>query len=463
MDAHDGAWEYPRMHTVHARMTSLPSAGLPAAAFMLVFGALLAGCGPRMVPHVRDVRAFTSPEPCAQGPFELHQTTHGETYGESYSLVVYSPRAIHGHFQAVYDGEVMSSGEFGRTREIMINTGNTDTPYATQALDEPEPDNARCLVTASDSGAGQASTSTAPLSPGIVTTSPGDDDAPQAAAEASAPSLTPAPWPHGDARLYGSDIAGTGIGRIDVSSWSWSPPEVGVAATQVGTDFTIRIWSDLPNDLEDVTFVVEHGFWRPNVSDEEWAAHQEEQRREGAERRARDQRRAEERAARRTAHCDAHHEDEGCWGPGGYDAAYARVNAPHTASPPSASVSTTTVAPPPPPPPVDPGPPPPPRADPQAPKPSQNARWIPGYWRFSGSAWVWLGGMWDVPEADVEANLTVSAPSLPPPPRQEAAPAPVAGFVWVAGFWQWSGSTWVWVDGRWQASPEGAGSYHPPR
>jgi hypothetical protein len=72
--------------------------------------------------------------------------------------------------------------------------------------------------------------------------------------------------------------------------------------------------------------------------------------------------------------------------------------------------------------------------------------------------------MWDVPEADVEAGLTTSAPSLPPAPRQEARPTVQApGLVWIAGYWQWSGSAWVWVAGRWQAPPQGAGSYRAPR
>ncbi|NOY91358.1 MAG: BcpO-related WXXGXW repeat protein, partial [Deltaproteobacteria bacterium] len=113
---------------------------------------------------------------------------------------------------------------------------------------------------------------------------------------------------------------------------------------------------------------------------------------------------------------------------------------------------------------LEPGPPPSPRAETQPPKPSQNARWIPGYWRWSGRAWVWLGGMWDVPEADVEAGLTTRAPRLPPPPRNEAHPTRQArGLIWIAGYWQWSGSAWVWATGRWQAQPQGAGGYRAPR
>jgi len=37
----------------------------------------------------------------------------------------------------------------------------------------------------------------------------------------------------------------------------------------------------------------------------------------------------------------------------------------------------------------------------------------------------------------------------PPPPRVEVVPAPRRGYVWVPGYWSWSGRRHVWVQGNW--------------
>ncbi|NOY93403.1 MAG: hypothetical protein GXP55_19635, partial [Deltaproteobacteria bacterium] len=317
------------MQRVQRHMFSRPSTLSLGAACVL--GLLVMGCGPRMVPHVRDVRAFSSPEPCAQGPFEIRQATQGEPYGESYALVIYSPRAIRGHYQALYDGEVMSEGEFGQRREIMVATDDRDYPYRVSTLSEDEPDNARCLVPSAASG-GAASTGGQARQPARDPFAPGAGASTrEPSASAVTPSLVPAPWPHDQARLYGPDMVDSQLGRIVVDRWSWQAPAEGGVATEAGVDFTIRLWSDLPNDLEGVMFVVEHGFERPNVNDEEWAAHQEEQRRGAERRRARRQRRAARRNARRQAYCAEHRGSESCWGSGGYDGAIARLNAPRAA------------------------------------------------------------------------------------------------------------------------------------
>lgn len=54
--------------------------------------------------------------------------------------------------------------------------------------------------------------------------------------------------------------------------------------------------------------------------------------------------------------------------------------------------------------------------------------------------------------------ITVSAPvtaaeiivrRAPPPPRNEAAPAPRRGYVWVGGHWDWRNGRHQWVRGNW--------------
>lgn len=44
----------------------------------------------------------------------------------------------------------------------------------------------------------------------------------------------------------------------------------------------------------------------------------------------------------------------------------------------------------------------------------------------------------------------------PPAPQQEYIGAPpVAGYIWIGGFWNWVGGRHVWVSGRWDAPRPG--------
>jgi hypothetical protein len=38
---------------------------------------------------------------------------------------------------------------------------------------------------------------------------------------------------------------------------------------------------------------------------------------------------------------------------------------------------------------------------------------------------------------------------------------PVAGYVWVAGQWQWNGAEWIWVSGHYAIDPSYNASYDP--
>jgi hypothetical protein len=49
----------------------------------------------------------------------------------------------------------------------------------------------------------------------------------------------------------------------------------------------------------------------------------------------------------------------------------------------------------------------------------------------------------------------------PPPPQVEViGVAPVLGYVWIGGYWNWVGGRHVWVAGRWEAPR--AGYYWEP-
>lgn len=147
----------------------------------------------------------------------------------------------------------------------------------------------------------------------------------------------------------------------------------------------------------------------------------------------------EAHVAERATYCAAHREDARCWTSEDKERVRADSQRRITAS-------LTPVKP-------D-GPPPAPLAETQPPKLSVNAEWRPGYWQWVDATWVWLAGMWRVPEADIVAEQTTTAPAAPPPIKVEAPPTqPVHTAVWTEGFWQWSGTTWIWIPGSWQLRP----------
>ncbi len=61
--------------------------------------------------------------------------------------------------------------------------------------------------------------------------------------------------------------------------------------------------------------------------------------------------------------------------------------------------------------------------------PSDVVYWVPGHWRWNGTAdgqsgWTWVAGYY--------------------------AERPIRGAVWVGGHWQQSSAGWVWVEGYWR-------------
>ncbi|MBU1536184.1 hypothetical protein KKF84_12745 [Myxococcota bacterium] len=110
------------------------------------------------------------------------------------------------------------------------------------------------------------------------------------------------------------------------------------------------------------------------------------------------------------------------------------------------------------------GPPPQPLKDKRPPKPSLNAAWVHGFYKWNGAAWYWFHGFWRVPQKDILARKTQKAPKLPPPPRVElTTPPPYPGAVYTKGYWMWSGGRFIWIPGRW-ALPRGLQyRWQPPR
>ncbi len=155
------------------------------------------------------------------------------------------------------------------------------------------------------------------------------------------------------------------------------------------------------------------------------------------------------RARERERYCAANPEDARCWTPAQWDARKTAWN------------ERVRIALQPPPQPN--GPPPAPLDEPQPPQPSLHAEWRPGYWNWDEGQWVWLAGQWNVPDEDVQREQTATAPQPPPPPQVEAPPPPpVHAVVWIPGYWMWNRTQWIWIAGSYQLAQTGR-MWSPPQ
>jgi hypothetical protein len=437
--------------------------------FVAALATLLgAGCGPYMGNHTTTIDGYRPEVTCGQGPFEIELAATGNRWGEGVEVVAYAPKPIVGRARIVVEGEEgPSQGSTFGPRRTIGRCCDRDGRWTTEVEDVSEPDNARCLA---DAGAISTAIGSGPSAPGTVvemgtpagsgvgTPEPASSDAPPVAL----PRLERVEW-SGAFHLDGEALQTRGVGELDVVRRTWGT--VGDdyrAELRAGARILVQIWSEAPNDLEGVTFVVHHYDLRPSTSDEEWIAHLEEERRNREREFAEQQAEAERRSAEWRAHCDAHHEDTECWGPGGYEGAVARQRAAERRPPAAQWTPPPETSPPPAR--VEPGVPPPPHEDPRPPKQSEHATWVPGYWHWAEVRWVWVGGFWRVPESDIQAGLTARAPTAPPAPQAETPPpAPAAGMVWAAGYWMWDGAEWVWVSGAWRVAQQGTTRWEPPR
>ena len=60
------------------------------------------------------------------------------------------------------------------------------------------------------------------------------------------------------------------------------------------------------------------------------------------------------------------------------------------------------------------------------------------------------------------AGVGVQLIFAPPPVRYEVVPAPIRGYVWVPGYWDWRSRHQIWVSGRWVREHPGY-AYQPNR
>ncbi len=473
--------------------------GLLQPLFLAVVAATAAGCGPSLEQVNGAPTWLAADRRCAQGPFEIRLQTLGTRWGEGIRADLYGRRAVFARYELWVDGKRRGHGRI-RTSGLVPNTSARKGAPSRVWRRDREPDNARCVERPGervDLAAGAPAPTRDP-GPGPASTAPPDpppahpDARPRGPAPAEAPVVPPAPRPPPPAPIHrppvGPALGPVGPSRLVVVEtpaprdaphrarflrWRHSDPRLeGAQPLAKGRPVVLRIWAETPQDWEGARVKLWQFGLQPDVPEAEWVAHLEAEReerkreraerlREARERRAKSRKawraKSKERAARR-AFCASHRDDEGCWGKGGYAghvrrakarrAAYLKRRAAWRAERARRRAEQATRPQPPK------GPPPMAKTEDPGPTPSTHARWVAGFWQWSGTTWIWLSGWWRVPEEDLRLQRTAVAPTAPPPARVEAIPeAPCYGAVWLPGHWVWRARTWVWLVGRWTLPP----------
>jgi len=464
-----------------------------------------------LAPAVADTVWYRVVSICGQGPYELEVPVGDARWGEEVELRLATPRRIALHAVILAD-----DAEAVKDAAVYDPGGKTGG----------KPENTRCVADVRERLAASRAVPGVPVGPPIETgnrvRTPGDPPRQvtvtgQLEIDHGEPPASIEIVRHGWHQPERGQPRGR-FGRITIRLWSIEPNDLE------GVRFGVRrfVWRPNVTDAQYEAYLAgivaadeerrlreEEALRRQMAEDEARRRSQpppppgvveddrdelERQRKEEAARRRRearlaaDEERRRARAAaeaehqrRRQAFCAAHPEDRDCWGAGGRKVHLAlderqREGERYCATAPDDArcwsqqersrreaawrtrVDVATA------PPKQPdGPPPAALAETKPPKLSANAEWRQGYWQWTGSTWAWLGGMWRVPEADIAAEKTTTAPEAPPPLQAETPPPPppLPAPIWVPGFWQWSGSVWIWVPGSWQLRPEAGASWRP--
>jgi hypothetical protein len=305
--------------------------------------ALLLGAGCKSDFNLHT-HAFSAPSACGQGPYDLHFPADGKTGEEGVEIVACTPHRLAGQVAFWFNDIELANRGYGDVA-----------------------DNQRCVA-----GAGVV-TATAPAATAGVG-HPGGAGAPAGPA-ATAPTLIERGWDDEDP--FPDHVCGK-LGlvaqQVLMTTVLSNSPEV----LRPGADLHVRLWSDAPNDLAGVIFLVRHA--TSNHTKAELAKEEAEH-------------------AHDTPTVPSHHA----------------------------------------PPPPDHGPPPPPLTEERPPLPSASASWVPGYWTWTGSAWGWLAGGWrelgrELPPPQVEL------PGAPPVPAAiwiaGSWRVSAGGYVWISGRWR---------------------------
>lgn len=298
---------------------------------------LLAACHSDVV---HTTHAFVAPESCGQGPYDVHLTAEGKMGSEGVEVWACTPRRIAGHVEMLVNGAPMRNVPFGEGA-----------------------DNGRCVgggPVVMTSGGG-ASASTSGGAPGM---------------RAAQPVLVAQAFDDKGALIPDDACKAYGLEGDYLMNDTMTP-------LAPGADIDVRIWSDAPNDLSGVIFLVRHAISTKTRAEEEkeWAKLESE-----------------------------------------------------PAPPPTHAEKKP-----------DHGAPPAPLAEERPGAPSASARWVPGYWTWlapksdpsTGATWGWVAGFWR------DDGIAMPAPRIEVP---GAAPegAVWIGGAWQlrAGGWFWVAGRW---------------------
>ena len=295
---------------------------------------VLAACHPD-VRHT--TQAFVAGEPCGQGPYEVHIKAEGKMGSEGVEVFACTAHRIAGHVEMIADGRSVRDEAFGDGA-----------------------DNARCMAggpivaTAAD-GAGGGGAS------GVG--GPGARGATPVLVEQAA---------HDNGGLIPDDLCKAyGLPGEYLMSDTMTRMEPG-------GDITVKIWSDAPNDLQGVVFLVRHAISTHTRAEEdkEWAAYDKE----------------------------------------------------HAHDPPPKPEPKPT---------PDHGAPPPPLAEERPAQPA-GAVWVTGYWTWTGTQWGWTSGFWRTDVATPAPRLELPGP----PPGEGAIwvagswQLRAGAWFWIGGRWR---------------------------
>jgi hypothetical protein len=329
--------------------------------------------------ETRERIAYRAGDRCGQGPYRIETDSLRARYGEQIVVYACGPHEISGSYRLTVERK-------GRTAEASdhafgFGRGN-EACKASRAAVAP-------AASGTASGAG----------------TPG---AGGRGARSAAPPATVKPTTL--ARVAGVPE------QCQIRSWMLdSTYEMVGDGIALDGHLIVDIWSDEPNDLEGLVFVIEKKAVVADMTVARWQAFQDAER---------------------------------AW----HDRYMAFLNG-EVASGRTKLIDMTVKTP----------PPPPARAEAPPPRPSRNARWIPGYWQYDAAAFHWIAGLWQVPDEDIAQDLTVHAPKPPPaaPVERPQEPRPMATAVWTSGQWQWDGRAYVWIAGAWRIPPSGQHAWQP--
>jgi hypothetical protein len=290
---------------------------------------------------VHTTHAFVAAEPCGQGPYEVHLKAEGKMGSEGVEVVACTAHRIAGHVEMIAAGIPMRDVAFGEGA-----------------------DNARCMAggpiiaTASAGGGGGSG--------GGTVGGPG--------ARGATPTLLEEP-----ARDNGGIFADELCKAYGLPGESLM--EDTMTTTELltpGADITVKIWSDAPNDLQGVVFLVRHAI---------------------------------------STHTRAEEAKE--------DEQYAKEHAHDPPAPPHHEPAP------------DHGAPPPPLAE-ERPQQPAGGVWITGYWTWTGTQWGWTSGFWrtDVAMPAPRLELPGAAPGAGAIWVAGTWQLRAGAWIWIGGRWR---------------------------